>query len=243
MFGFFNLGLPGLILMAAALAHFFSRRPQSYWLFVIIFLGPIGSLVYLAVEALPELRDPGAFKFVGRNRRTRELETAVQENPSAGNYEELGQLYLDRGKWTRARECFDAAIQQRSDSADPFYRRAIAAVELGDFAAALPDLERVVTERADYDIQRAAGLLAWSYARTGADEKAESLFRHTLGASTLTETQFHFAEFLAARGRTAEARDMAGRILQKRASMPGFQRRHERAWFRQARTLRSRLPK
>lgn len=229
--------------MAAALAHFFSRRPQSYWLFVIIFLGPIGSLVYLAVEALPELRDPGAFKFVGRNRRARELEIAVQQNPSAGNYEELGQLYLDQGKWARARQCFDRAIGQRSDSVDAFYRRAIAAVELGDFAAALPDLERVVTERADYDIHRAAGLLAWTYARTGADEKADAMFRYALGASTLTETQFHYAEFLAARGRPREAREAAERILQKRAGMPGFQRRHERGWFRQARALLARLPK
>lgn len=243
MFGFFNLGLPGLVLMAAALAHFFSRRPDGYWLWVIIFLGPIGSLVYLAVEALPELRDPGAFKFVGRNRRTRELEIAVQQNPSAGNYEELGQLYLDQGKWARARQCFDASIQQRTDSVDPFYRRAIAAVELGDFTAAQADLERVVTERSDYDIHRAAGLLAWTYARTGADEKAETLFRYALGASTLTETQFHFAEFLAARGRRAEAREMAERILHKRASMPGFQRRHERAWFRQTRALLARLSK
>jgi hypothetical protein len=243
MFGFFHLGLPGLVLMAAALAHFLYRRPEGYWLWVIIFLGPIGSLVYLAVEALPELRDPGAFKFAGRNRRARELEAAVGQNPSAGNYEELGQLYLDRGQWTRARQSFDAAIRQRSDSLDPFYRRAIAAVALGDFTAAVADLERVVGSQSDYDIRRAAGLLAWSYARTGVDDKAETLFRYALSASTLTETQFHFAEFLAARGRAAEARELAQRILRKRAAMPGFQRRHERPWFRQTRTLLARLPR
>ncbi len=243
MFGFLNLGLPGLVLMASAIAHFVYRRPDGYWLWVIIFLGPIGSLVYLAVEALPELWDPGTFKFVGRGRRAHELELTVKQNPSAGNYEELGQLYLDQQKWARARQCFDAAINQRTDSVDPFYRRAIAAVELGDFAAAQPDLERVVGQRSDYDIHRAAGLLAWVYARTGTDDKAETLFRHALNASTLSETQYHYVEFLAACGRVAEARDMAQRILQKRAGMPGFQRRHERPWFRQTRALLARLPK
>ena len=241
MFSFFSLGLPGLVLMAAAIAHFVYKRPDGYWLWVIIFLGPIGSLVYLAVEALPELWDPGAFKFVGRNRRARELEMAVGHNPSAGNYEELGQLYLDQRKWARARECFDRAIAQRADSIDAFYRRAIAAVVLGDFAGARPDLEHVVGEKPDYDIHRAAGLLAWVFARTGAEDKAEALFRYALTVSTLTETQLHYAELLAARGRGGEARAMIDKILQKRAGMPGFQRRRERAWFRQARGLQGRL--
>ena len=34
----------------------------------------------------------------------------------------------------------------RTDSPDPFYRRSIAEIEMGDFAAALPDLERVTAK-------------------------------------------------------------------------------------------------
>ena len=237
MFGFFNFGLPGLILVAAALIHFVRRRPESYWLWVILLLGPIGSLIYLATQALPELRDPGAFKFVGRRSRIRELEFAVSQNPSAGNYEELGQLYLDKGQWAKARACFDRSIAQRSDSPDPFYRRALAEIQLGDFAAAVPDLERVVRAQAGYDIHRAAGLLAWAYARTGNNQQAEALFARLAQLSTLTETQLHYAELLAAEGKPAEARQWAERILVKRAGMPGFQRRSERPYFRQARSL------
>ncbi len=95
MFGFGGLFSIGGILVIAALVHFIRKRPDFFWLWVILFLGPLGALVYLAVEALPELTDPGAFKFVSRGSRKRELEAAVVENPSAGNYEELGQIYLD----------------------------------------------------------------------------------------------------------------------------------------------------
>jgi len=232
MFGFFSFGLPGLLLMAAALVHFIRRQPETYWLWIILFLGPIGSLIYLAAEALPELRDPGAFKFVGRGRRIRELEFEVSQNPSAGNYEELGQLYLDKGNWGKARACFDRALAQRTDSVDPFYRRAIAELQLGDFSAAAQDLERVVRAEPDYDIHRAAGLLAWACARTGRNEEAEALFSRVVQVSTLTETQYHYAEFLASQGKTAEARQWTERILAKRAGMPGFQRRRDRQWFR-----------
>ncbi len=236
MFGFYHFGL-STVLMALALIHFIRRRPDSYWLWIILLLGPLGSLIYLATQALPELHDPGAFEFVGRRSRIRELEFEVSQNPSAGNYEELGQLYLDAGQWAKARECFDHALAQRKDSLDPFYRRALAELQLGDFAAAVRDLEPVVKMRPDYDIHRAAGLLAWAYARVGDTGRAGALFARLMQVSTLTETQLHYAEFLASQGHKAEARQWAERILAKRAGMPGFQRRRERPYFRRARAL------
>jgi hypothetical protein len=229
---FFAWGLPGLVLMALALVHFFRRQPSFYWLYLIFFLGPLGALIYLAIEGLPELFDPGAFRFVERGRRLREVEANIRQNPSAGNYEELGLLRLDKGDWTGARACFDRALAQRTDSLDPFYRRGLAEYELGDYAAARDDLERVVSAEPGYDFQRAAGLLAYCDWKTGDLDRAQRLFEQVLRTSTLTETQLHYAEFLAETGHRAEARQQALRIRDKRAGMPGFQRRRERKLFR-----------
>lgn len=229
---FFSWGLFGILLIAMALVHYVRRKPSYYWLYLIIFLGPLGALIYLAVEWLPELFDPGAFRFVERNRRMHEVETAIRQNPSAGNYEELGLLRLDKGEWAGARACFDRALAQRTDSLDPFYRRGLAEVELGDFAAARADLEHVVSNDAGYDLQRAAGLLALADWKTGNVERARRLFVEVLRTSTLTETQLHYAEFLAEAGERDQARQQALRIRDKRAQMPGFQRRRERKLFR-----------
>ncbi len=239
--GFLNFGIYGIVLMALALVHFARKRPDTYWLYIILFLGPLGALVYLVVEALPELSDPGAFKGFQRRSRMRELEMEILNNPSAGNYEELGLLYIDSGKWQKAREAFDKSISSRTDSPDPFYRRGIAEVELGDFAAAVPDLERAVAADPKYDFHRAKGLLAYAYAKTGQTEKANAMFEEVTRISTLTETQYHYAEFLNEQGRSAEAREWAQRILQKRATMPGFQRRRDRPWFWRTRTLLSKI--
>ena len=86
----------GILLQAAAIIHFIRRRPDTYWLWVIFFLGPIGANFYLFVEAAPDmglLR--GTFKMFPRRRRIRELEAMVRDNPSAGNYEELADLYME----------------------------------------------------------------------------------------------------------------------------------------------------
>src|SRR2546427_6147894 len=155
----------GIILQALAIVHFIRRRPDTYWLWIILVGGGLGALVYMAVEVIPDLgllRQ--SFKVFPRRRRIHELESAILDNPSAGNYEELADLYLEEGKFAQARECYDKTISSRTDSPDPFYRRAVAAIQMGDFAAAVSDLERVVSREPKYDFHRGARLLASAYA-------------------------------------------------------------------------------
>ena len=239
---FFFASWWGIILQAVAIVHFIRRRPDWYWLFIILIGGWLGALVYIAVEVIPDaglLRTE--FEVFPRRRRIRELERAILDNPSAGNYEELGLLHLDDGDFSRARACYDKAISARTDSPDPFYRRGVAKLELGDFAAAVPDLEHAVSADPEYDFQRARGLLAHAYAQTGQAEKADALFREVTKISTLSETYYNYATFLNAHGRGDEARQWAQKILDKRPTMPAYQRRRERPWFREAQTLLLRL--
>ncbi len=232
----------GIILQGLAIIHFVRRRPDNYWIFIILFLGPLGAIIYLLVEGLPDIGLVGqSFKVFPRRKRIGELEAAIRNNPSAGNYEELGDLYMDDGKLALARVAFDKAIAARADTLDPFYRRGVCAILLGDAAAALPDLERTVSKESDYDFQRAAGLLAHAYAQTGQKEKAEALFRQITITSTLSETYLNFAELLASEGRNTEAREWAQKVLDKKPNMPGYLKRRERPWFRRANEMLKRV--
>jgi hypothetical protein len=233
----------GFVLQGLAIVHFIRRRPDNYWLFVILFLGPLGAIIYLAVEALPDIGLVGqSFKVFPRRKRIRELEAAIRDNPSPGNYEELGDLYMDDGQIAQARAAFDKAIAARADTPDPFYRRGVCAIQLGDAAAAVPDLERVVAKEPDYDFHRARGLLAHAYAQTGQREKAEALFRQVTTISTLSETYLNFADLLVSEQRNAEAREWAQKVLDKKPTMPNYLRRRERPWFRRASEMLKRLP-
>jgi hypothetical protein len=231
----------GILLQALAIAHFVRRRPDTYWLWIILMGGGVGALVYIMVEVIPDaglLR--GAFQVFPRRKRIKQLEAMVVDNPSVGNYEELGDLYLDDGQFVRARECFDRVVTS-NDQIDPRYRRALCALALDDFKAMAADLDQVVARDAKYDYQRAAGLLAHAYAKLGERDKADALFADVTRTSTLSETQYNYASFLAANGRGGEAREWAERILRKKATMPDYIRRRERPWFRRARALIMRL--
>jgi hypothetical protein len=241
--GFFSLFFPwGVLLQVLAMLHFFRRRPENYWMFIILFLGPMGAFVYILVEVLPDaalLRH--SFDAFGRRKRIGHLEALVLQNPAPGNYEELADLYLDDGKFAKARECYDKAITSRSDI-DPIYRRGVAEVHLGDFPAAVRDLEPVVAKDPRYDLHRAIGLLAHAYANTGEPEKAEALFRQATAISTASETYLNYAAFLASQNRNAEAREWAQKVLAKKPAMPMYLKRRERPWFRKAKALLKRVP-
>lgn len=233
----------GIVLQAIAILHFVRRRPDTYWLFIILMGGGLGSLVYILVEVMPDARLLyGAYQVFPRRKRIKALEAMVIDNPSVGNYEELGDLLLDDGKFARARACFDKVVA-RSDALDPRYRRALCAIEMHDFSAAEEDLAIVTTRDPKYDYQRATGLRAHALGKLGRTADADALFQDVTETSTLSETEYNYASFLAASGRPADARAWAERVLRKKATMPDYIRRRERPWFRRAAALLKKLPR
>jgi hypothetical protein len=240
----FGLFYPyGILLQALAIAHFARRRPDTYWLWIIIIGGGLGAAAYIIIEVIPDaglLRS--TFQIFPRRRHIKQLEAAIVDNPSVGNYEELGYLYLEDKKYAQARACFDRIIAQ-ADTTDPRYRRALAALELGDYPAAVADLEQVVAADPKFDYNRATALLAFALGKVGQTDRALALFAEVTQVSTLSETEYNYALLLTQEGRAAEAREWAERLLRKKVTMPSYLRRRERPWFRRASALLRRLPR
>ncbi len=233
----------GLIFQIIAVVHFVKRRPEGFWLMIIIFFGGAGALVYIAIEVLPDANLlAGVAHGFSRRRRIKVLEAVVEGNPAVGNLEELADLLLEEKHYARARDMYNRVITPRTDSADPFYRRGIALLELKDPKAAVADLERAYSIDPKYDFNRAIGLLAHANGLAGHTERADMLFKGALDVSTLSETEYNYACFLAAQGRAAEARTIAAQLLARKLTIPRYLQRRERPWFRKAKALLKRLP-
>ena len=185
-----------------------------------------------------------SFQVFPRRRHIKQLQAAIIDNPSMGNYEELGDLYLEDEKYAQARACFDKVIAARADDvADPFYRRALAALALEDYPAAAADLEHVVGTRPEVRLQRAAGLLAFALGKTGQPDRALALFADVTQSFDAVGDRVQLRGAPRGAGATAEAREWAERVLRKKATMPTYLRRRERPWFRKASALLLRLPR
>ncbi len=232
----------GFIVQIIALVHFFRRRPEWYWLLVIFMGGAIGAAVYIIAEVIP---DAGlarkAFQGYGRKARIKVVEETIAENPSVANLEELGELYWDEKQYAKARETFDRAIATKADAPQTFYRRGMCAFYLGDFAAAVPDLEAAVRADPKMDFYRAAMFLAQAYAAVGRNEDAAALFAEAAQLSSTPEMLYNYAAFLKAQGRITEAREWVEKLEEKRRTSPRYVQRVEREWFRKGKALRKEL--
>ena len=232
----------GLILQGIALWHFVKRRPDGFWLWVIIFGGPLGAGVYVFAEMIPDLGLlRGTFQGFGRKSRIQTLEAQILDNPSAGNLEELAELYFDNKDFAKARQALDRAIAARSDSPHAFYLRAKAALAMGDYATAIPDLQHVVAKDPKFDYYRATGLLGDAYARTGQVEKAAYYFAPAVQYSSTPETLFNYASYLKAAGQKQEAEEWVKKLAAKKRTLPRYMQRVERPWFRKGKALQKEL--
>jgi len=232
----------GIVVQGIALWHFVKRRPEGYWLWIIIFGGVLGAGVYVFAEMIPDLGLlRGVFQGMGRRSRIEALETQILDNPSAGNLEELAELYFEKKEFSKARELLNRAIATRSDSPHAFYLRAKSALGMGDYVGAISDLEMVVRKDAKFDYHRATGLLGDTYARTGNLERAAFYFAPAVQFSTTPETLYNYANYLRLAGNKEEAKEWTKKLAAKKRTLPRYMQRVERPWFRKGKALEKEL--
>ena len=234
----------GFLFQVAAVIHWARKRPEAFWLWIIIIGGIIGALAYFLIEGLPDFRNvQRTLRGPSRRRRMAVLRALVIENPSPGNYEELGELLLEDKRYREARDAFDHALAVRTDSIDPFYRRGIAAFELREDEAAVKDLRHVTAADPKYDFSRAACLLGRALGRLDRTEEAMAVFDRFAQTATGAEPLVSAAEFFADHGRAAEALEIAQSIAMRELTMPAYQKRRDRVWLRKAKALERTLRK
>src|SRR5258705_6506655 len=89
----------GFVVQGVALWHFVKRRPEGYWLWIIIFGGVLGAGAYVVVEMIPDLGLlRGTFQGFGRRSRIQNLEIQILDNPSAGDLGGLAGVFFFQKK-------------------------------------------------------------------------------------------------------------------------------------------------
>jgi hypothetical protein len=233
----------GFVVQIAALVHFFWRRRANFvWLWIIFIGGFVGAAAYFVVEVLAEadlLRT--ALERRARKGRISGVEAQILDNPSVANLEELGELYWDEKDYAKARDAFDRAVRAGSDSSRTFYRRGLCSLELGDAAAAVPDLEFAFRSEPKLDFHRGGMFLARAYAATGRDAEAAAVFSTAMQHTSTPEMVCSYAAFLAGQNRGDEAREWLNRLEDTKRTAPRFVQRAERAWFNKGKALRKQL--
>jgi len=208
---FFGGGLLLSLLVTVLLCVHVVRTNQSmFWIFVLVFLGPIGWLIYLGAVILPEMLGGTRAKRMGMAARdaldpTREYRTAkaaVADTPTVHNRMRLAAAAAGLGKHAEAEQLYAEAAQGiHADDPALLLGRANALIELGRTDEAL-----------------------------GRFSEADAAYQFAAGRLTGLEALARYAAFLARVGRKPEAADHLAEIDRRiERANPQF-RREGRAW-------------
>lgn len=234
--------LPPLLIVAVQV--FFAihcvRNGKPMWLLVILFFPLVGSLVYLFLEFIPEVRARGTVAGAARRVRDRinpaaeiqRLEDQVAISNSLNNRLALARGYLRVGRGDEAIALYRASLSGLYED-DP--------TVLSELAAALAHVGRHEEARATFEKLRATApalsneqllLSAVIYESMGDLEGAAREYQAILQRPVIgEEARCRYALVLKQLGRTAEANALFDEILRHARLSPAHYRKAQKHWI------------
>ena len=233
----------GHLLQLLMLIHFFRNRPEYYWFFVILFLGPLGAAVYFFIEVMPGMhwKLPVIARWE-RSRKKQWYEKLVKESPSQEALGQLAAICAVEGNHARAIELYGDALDRDRGDHESRYGRARSFMALQRYEDAIADLSAIVASEPHFKMHAAQLALAESYEALARPAEATAVYRAVLERNPVSAANFGLGKIMAEQGETAEARGLLEEVVSKQTGLPRYLRRQERPWVAKAKKLLKTLP-
>ena len=232
-----SLYLLGLLFSIALCVHVVRTGQNMMWLYLILFLSPLGGIVYLIAVIIPGWTGgPTARKAREAARDTldptrdyRTARLAAEDTPTVHNRMRWAAAAGELGKWDEAEAVYRSAAQgvHAEDSALA-YGLARSLVELGRYAEARPILEKL--EKDSPRTPQTALQLARVYEGLGMTQEAEQPYFYAAARLPGLEGLARQAAFLARTGRKAEAEEALTEIDKRLESTNARFQKEGRQW-------------
>ncbi|HUO21057.1 MAG TPA: tetratricopeptide repeat protein [Caulobacteraceae bacterium] len=219
--------------------HVVRTGREAFWLWVILLFQPLGGIVYLVAIVLPSLMGGPTARRAGAAARAtldptrdyRQAQQAVQDTPTVHNRMRLAEAAGELGRWDEALTQYRQAAQG-VHAEDPALMEGLARalVELGQFAEALPILERLGLDGEPGHTPQIGLLFARAYEGLGRPSDADRYYRSAGLRTPGLEGLARYAAFLARAGRADEARQMLTDIDQRLARTNARFQKEGRQW-------------
>jgi len=236
MLPLFSLSLIFSVLMCI---HAVRTGRELYWLMIIIMLQPVGGLVYLFTQFLPEAMGNSGVRRLGQAAREtldptkayRDAKAASDDSPTVGNRMRLAQAAFELNRYDEAEQLFrEAAHGIHEDDETLLMGRAQSLVELGRHDEALTVLDRLGELGDKGRTPQAALAMARAQHALGRIAEADSAFAWSAERLPGLEAWARYAVFLNDTGRTAEAKEMLADLEKRCARTTSHFRKEARMW-------------
>jgi len=233
------IGILSLILIGVCIVHAIRRGNIFPWIYIIVFLPAIGSLIYLVAVIIPELfRSRGAAQLGARarqmadpNKSFREAHRAAEMIGSVDAKRALAEEYIARGNYTGAVEIYREAAQGQFKD-DPALLHGLARAQFlsGDAAGAQATLDALQSADPSYVSGDAHLLYARALEAQGKENDALVEYRRLVPYFSGEEARARFGQLLLKTGNTTEAREVFTQVLKSLEGAPPRYQKAQKEW-------------
>lgn len=222
----------------------FRKDPDRYiWILLMLFI-PGGPIFYFFLRWLPanHMQAPSGLRRFTRRSQIQRLEIAAQQIGNAYQFLELGEALIDIGKYARATQAFDQALQKEPDNIQALWGAARCDMQADRHAQALERLTKIL----DQDPKYKFGDVSLEYAKAlhelGEDDNAITHLEDHINRWRHPEGLFLLATLYLQEGREQEAREQLKSMLLDINGSPRAIARKYGMWKSRARKLLKKIP-
>jgi hypothetical protein len=242
-FDFSLFGILGLLLYAGCIIHAIRTGRINYWLFILIFLPGLGSILYLLFEVLPGLRHSHTARRAASslgaaldpNRRLRESRANLEVVDTAENRRQLAEERMKRGQWAEAEALYRAAlVGPLADDPALLIGLAKALAGRGDHQGAFDAIERLYRADPKYESREARLIRARALEGLGRTQEAADAYRTLIGYTLGPEAQVRYGLMLKKLGEGPHAREAFAEAVRTYGRRRGRLDPADRDWVAEA---------
>jgi len=227
-----------VILQAYCAIHSYRNGTLNRWIFLIIFLPVIGSLIYVYSEILSNSRfrkpniDIGAVFNPGS--KITKLENELRFTDTFTNRVKLADAYLDAGQTDKAIELYNASLTGAfSENEHVLAQLVIAYFEKQQYDEVIR-IAKKIYRLPQFTRSKAHILYARALENTGNTELAENEFKAMKGRYSYFGPRYEYGLFLVRAGRNDDARAIFDEMLNEEQHLGSMEKRTNRIWFAKA---------
>jgi hypothetical protein len=246
MFNFLNMPYYLIIgLQGVCVYHCVKKGNQNKWIWIIVCVPVIGSLIYIFSEIITK-RDISGIQtnissVIFPTGRVKDLEKRLEFSNTFENKVALADAYLASGLIEKAIDLYESCLVGVFDDNEYVIKRLIEAYFNLDRHNDVIKIAQKIIRNSEFPKSHAHVLYALSLERSEKTEQAEIELRSMGGKYSNFEGRFHYGQFLTRINRNSEAKDIFSEILEEASHMSSGESRNNREWFKKTREELSKI--
>ena len=237
-------GTLSVILQVCLIIHVFRTGRPVFWALILFLVPVIGSIVYLLLEVLPDLRRSEAAREIGTGivraanpgRELRRLQELLERSDTVHNRHALANAHAQSGAYSEAIALYEEClVGVHKDDVGVLFDLARSYFHDGSHERARETVARLRDVDPDYKHHDRDLLVARCLEAQGNLDQALEEYSRLEKVYPGEEARCRLALLLVRTGERTRARELFEQTIAKAKRSPGYYRKAQREWIRLAR--------